>query len=270
MKGYVYKISKIVQVDSIKSGFEDIFDNNFRFDGERHEAWEFLYVLGGCIGVSVEDSVYELNPGSLIFYAPGQFHSIWAAHGTKIHLIIMSFSLHGEDITDLGGKVFEVGTKEDGLIHSALEAHIQAYHQKDAFANHIVALKIEELILTILSRKSSGVLGMDTSQTNSYKTIIRIMNDHLYDNLSASEIASYCNLSLPNMKKIFRKFTRRGVIQYYRGLRMLKAKELIKQGKSMAEVSDILHFSSQHYLTESFKRQYHMTPSEYKKIILID
>ena len=265
----VYKISKIIQVESITSGFEAVYDNNFRFDGEWHEAWEFLYVLGGCIGVSVEDAVYELHAGNIIFYAPGQFHSIWAAQGTEIHLIIMAFSLYGEDISVLGGKVFEVGAKEDTLIHAAYQAHMSAYHENDEISNHLTAIKLEELILTILKSKIPGVLQLNTKGTENYKNIIRMMNEHLYENLSAAQIAALCNLSLPNMKKIFKKYSRRGVIKYYNGLRMSKAKELIANGKSMAEISDLLHFSSQHYFTEAFKKQCGMTPSEYKKTLIL-
>jgi len=266
----VYRVSKIVQVDSVFSGFEARYDNRFRFDGERHEFWEFLYVLSGCIGVAVEDAVYELQPGNLILYAPSQFHSIWAAQGTEIHLIIMSFSLFGEDIGRLGGNVFKAGAEEDTLIRDALQSHVYAYHNHDRISNHLTANKIEELLLSLLRTKTPNVLQMQTKGADQYKTIIRVMNEHLCDNLSATQIADLCSLSLSNMKKIFTKYSRRSVMKYYNALRIVKAMDLITEGKTMAEISDILHFSSQHYFTEAFKRQSGMTPTEYKKKIFAD
>ena len=46
-----------------------------------------------------------------------------------------------------------------------------------------------------------------------------------------------------------------------------KAKELLIQGKPCKEVCSFLSFSSQSHFITSFKKYYHMTPTEYLKMI---
>lgn len=264
----MFKITKILSVINVYTAFEMFLENDFVFSGERHNFWEFLYIIDGVVGVAVEDKVYELEKGNIIFYYPMEFHSIWSARGTNPHIIIMSFSLTGSGFEKLAGGFFDVGDKENSLIRSAYTDAVKCMQYDNDIKKQLVANKLEELMLRLLERRVMITEEKLTTGTENYKMIVSVMNENVEKNLSAGEIARLCGMSLSNMKKIFKKYSGMGVIKYYSNLRIIKAMELIHSGKSMAEISEILNFSSQHYFTEAFKRQCGMTPTEHKRRFL--
>ena len=95
--------------------------------------------------------------------------------------------------------------------------------------------------------------------------IVKCLNESVLDNLSSEDIAKKCGLSLSTLKKTFKKYSGISIKKYYNNLRFLKAIELMNEGKSMAEISDMLNFSSQHYFTVAFKKQCGLPPTQHKK-----
>lgn len=259
------KITKSINVDGIFSALERHFDRNFVGQAEQHNFWEMLYVVDGCVGVVAEDKVYELTGGQIIFYEPPVFHKIWAANDAPIHVIMLSFSLTGQGFEDLSKGIFDAGDEEVQLIKSAYSFAQHCFEFEDYIKNQLISNKIEELILRLLEKGSSRSQQKRDKSTEIYKKIVRTMADNLYENLSADQLAKLCDLSLTTLKKTFKTYSGISVMKYYGNLRMQKAIDLMCEGKNMAEISEILNFSSQNYFTEAFKRQCGMTPSEHKR-----
>lgn len=260
------KISKTVSIDTLFSAFTRKCNSDFIFTGERHNYWEFLYVIDGCVGVAVEDRVYELTGGKIIFYYPMEFHSIWSANGTCPNIMIFSFSLHGSNLKRLAQGVFDVGEQEAALLNSALSCAKHCMEFDDEIKNQLTANRLEELILHLLENQVPITVQKKTLGTENYKMIIRVMEENVEKNLNSEQLAKLCGLSHSNLKKIFKKYSGMGVMKYYNNLRILKAMDLIKDGKSMSEISDMLNYSSQNYFTEAFKRQCGITPSKHKQL----
>ena len=261
----MFKVSRKVNIDAFYSGFMHKYDKDFIFTGERHDFWEFLYVLDGSMDVFEEDRIYEVNAGKMIFYAPMEFHSIRSAKGTDPLIIIMSFSLSGEGFDSLTEGVFDVSETEHNLIMSALEAYESATKNGADDKKQISAIKIEELILGLIGNKIPENTHINTHATDNYKMIVKCLNESVFDNLSSEDIAKKCGLSLSTLKKTFKKYSGISIKKYYNNLRFLKAIELMNEGKSMAEISDMLNFSSQHYFTVAFKKQCGLPPTQHKK-----
>jgi len=259
------KINKILTVGTMFSAFAQHCDKDFKFAGEQHNFWEFLYITDGSMGVCVDDRIYELKKGQMIFYAPMEFHSIWSSGGADADFIIMSFSLNGEGFQKLSGGVFDVSVQNDKLIRIALEHASVCKNYDDNIQNQLLSNKLEELMLNLLIEKTTPILEKRTPGTENYKKIINVMKKHINENLSSEQIARLCDMSLANLKKTFKKYAGMGVMKYYNNLRIMKSMDLMRDGRNMAEISEILNFSSQQYFTEVFKRQCGMTPSEHKR-----
>lgn len=259
------KINKIFSVETIFSAFGQYCDKDFKFEGEQHNFWEFLYITSGCMGVAVDDRIYELKKGQMIFYSPMEFHSIWSSGGDGADIIIMSFLLSGEEFIGLSGGVFNVNSQNDALIQSALNYAATCRKYDDKIKNQLISNKLEELMLNLLSEQTPASKETITSGTENYKKIINVMKKHINENLSSEQIARLCDMSLANLKKTFRKYAGMGVMKYYNNLRIMKSMDLMRDGRNMVEISEILNFSSQQYFTEVFKRQCGMTPSEHKR-----
>lgn len=264
------KISRLLNIDSFFSAFESIFESNYKFDGERHNFWEMVYVADGCIGVAEDERIYRLTSGEAIFHKPMEFHRIWSDGGTSPRVIFMTFSASGGNFDILGNGVFKISAEHDLLINEALSAATYCREFDDPIKKQLAAVNLEKFLLTLLADQLPESRQQKTKGTSNYMTIVRIMNENIGKNLSLSELADLCGLGLSNLKKTFRRYSGTGVTEYFNHLKIMRAMELIASGLSMSEISERLGFSSPNYFSEVFKKQCGITPTEYKKRYVTD
>jgi len=259
------KVEPEIRVLSFHSGWENASWQNFVFTGESHDFWEFMWVVSGKVGVAKNEKIFELREGDIIFYRPMEFHSIWTMDDDPIRVTIMSFSLGGNSFSSLGDGIFKTERYEQRLISDALTLYKKSKEAVDRFALQLAAIRIEELLLRLVTLQTPEQTHHISTGARIYKRILSFLDSHLCDNLSTEEIAKECCLSVSNLKKIFKKYSGMGIIQYYNEQRMILATMLIRRDFKMSEIAERLGFSTQNYFTESFKRHMGMTPMQYKK-----
>ncbi len=258
-------LRKHVQVQTIFSAFEPVYDEKFHYEGERHNFWELVYVVDGCAGVLEDDKIYELYPGEVIFHMPMEFHRLWAKKDEKLHLIVMSFSLSGEDVSFLGKGAFRLAPSEYAILREALDAICHCVEFDNDIKNQMISNNLERLILKLLEEHSESKNQKKTIGNSNYKNIIAVMNANLDKKLSIDEIAKLCNLSTSNLKKTFKKYSGMGVIEYFNNLKIAEAIKLLGEDVPVAQISEMLGYSSPSYFTDAFKRHCGSSPTNYRK-----
>jgi TolB-like protein/AraC-like DNA-binding protein/Tfp pilus assembly protein PilF len=92
-----------------------------------------------------------------------------------------------------------------------------------------------------------------------------VMSNIADENFGVSELASLLGLSTSQTLKKVKTLTGKSVNQYIRELRLEKATKLIKETDfTIAEIAYKVGFSSQSYFNKVFRKQYGITPGEYK------
>ena len=78
-----------------------------------------------------------------------------------------------------------------------------------------------------------------------------------------SEITGY---SYNYMSNIFKKNTSTTLLEYFHAKRMKTAKLLLAENKrSVSQIAELLGYSSIYTFSRAFKKQYGISPSDYKK-----
>lgn len=260
------KVEPQVRVLSFHSGWENCCWQNYVFPGESHDFWEFMYVVDGKMGVAKNEKIFELEEGDIIFYRPMEFHSIWTHDNSSLCVTIMSFSLEGDGFASLGDGIFKTEKPEQRLISDAIKLYKASKNTASPFSVQLAALRVEELIMRLITLQHPEQTHHISSGARNYRKILSFLDSHLRANLSTEEIAKECCSSASNLKKIFKKYSGMGIMQYYNEKRMILATTLIKQGLKMSEIAEELGFQNQNYFTETFKRHMGMTPTQYKKM----
>lgn len=265
-----YHLSKPINIISLYSFFAPVYDENFYFNGERHDFWEFVLVLDGKVGIAEDDKIYELSKGDIIFHKPMEFHRIWSEKGTSPSLIIASFTANGFGMENLAEGVFNIDDTTTQLIKEAAGIAIEKIIEKpnwkkDYILHQLVSNKLENAFLYVLRNAKASLKENNTTEAKNYKAIINVMNDNIDKALSVDDFARLTSLSTANLKKCFKKYSGMGVISYFNRLKIMKAESLIAEGYSMSEISEMLGFSSQNYFSTAFKRENGLSPFEYKK-----
>ena len=78
-----------------------------------------------------------------------------------------------------------------------------------------------------------------------------------------SVLAEVLGVSLSKLKRVFSQYSLIGVHEYFLGLRVSYAKQLLSQGESVTRVSELAGFNNQNYFSSSFKRVTGISPKDY-------
>ncbi len=248
---------------------------NETFKGEFHDFWELIYIESGELTVAEDDRVYDMSAGQILFHKPMEFHSFWCARGKTTNVIIMSFSCVDEMIGQLGDGIFELDT----ILRQELIAITDTIKKcftvtprgviekasNNSVKEMLAYLDFQAFLLHILEHANNHQEQSYNASAVNYRKIICTLNDHIYENLSVEEIAALCCLGVSNLKKTFSMYAGCGVMHYFNSLKIMKAKELLKQDLSIAEISERLAFSSANYFSLVFKKHTGKLPTQFRR-----
>ena len=85
------------------------------------------------------------------------------------------------------------------------------------------------------------------------------------ETFSAEEFAQEMNLSRAHLHRKLKALTNQSATEFIRNIRLKEAVELMKKGELLvSEIGYLVGFKSHTYFTKSFKKQYGLSPSEFK------
>ena len=101
---------------------------------------------------------------------------------------------------------------------------------------------------------------------NIYADIIAYINMNYTKPLKVCDIAKNCFCSQSYINHIFKKINNVSISAYINNLRMKKAQQLLYESDmSVKEISDAAGFSDPAYFSNTFKKYYNTSPTEYRK-----
>ncbi|MDY4694070.1 MAG: response regulator [Blautia sp.] len=102
---------------------------------------------------------------------------------------------------------------------------------------------------------------------NVVKQAVEFIDSHYMDEeLSLNKVAHVANVSANHFSALFSQNMGQTFIEYLTGLRMNKAKELLRcTSKRSSEIAGEVGYKDAHYFSYLFKKTQGMTPSEYRK-----
>lgn len=245
----------------------------FKFDGEYHNFWEVVCILGGKAGVAADDQIYLLEKGQIIFHRPMEFHRIWTEGNETAQLSIMAFSASGME--RLEKKVMRLSIERMEELEQLIEQIPLAFCfdgsgitglSGDALQEQIFCAQLELFLLHVLRDSSNFELPNKSQSAQNYNRIVRTLNDSVEKSLSLDELAQICGMSISNLKKTFHKYAGIGVMKYFTSLKMKRAIYLMEKGMTIAEISHTLAYANQNYFSMVFKRETGYAPSLYRKL----
>lgn len=269
---YILKpVERLIRVDALNLVFDVIHPADFYFPGESHDFWELVYICEGNVVATADERVYHLDSGKLIFHKPMEFHRIWSEGKTPPHLMILSFSANGREMAKFENSCIALTPSQRKRFEAATAAFVQAQEarKKGLFQEYeltaaLTASLLESFLLR-LAVKEPELQTVCAGEEEQYTKIVNVMKANCHRRLSLQELAQKCDLSVSNMKRIFRQFSDVGIAKYFLSLKMRRAMELLEGDLSASQVAQMLDFAEISYFYTVFKRETGMTPIQYKK-----
>ena len=128
--------------------------------------------------------------------------------------------------------------------------------------------EIRDWIVSLYSKCNYYIKEQVSPNKNHIKNALRFLEENYYlSDLSINMVCKEVYLSPSYLSSIFKKATGYSFIEYLTKYRLEKAKELLKYTSLKTyQVAEKVGYLDPQYFSTLFKKQFHKTPSEYRKM----
>ncbi|HAA27532.1 MAG TPA: AraC family transcriptional regulator [Cyanobacteria bacterium UBA8553] len=236
-----------------------------------HQGYSIGIIEAGVGGNCYRGSTYFAPPGSVIFMNPEEVHTGYSVDDLPLtyRMLYPSVDLIQQLAGEMPAYEFpyfkeavvqdEVLAKNIGCLHIALE---QLQDQ----------LEQQSLLVEVFSAILAGYANIQIRpvQLGKEQRIIRLIKEYLHDNFNSSislrHLVELTNLNRSYLIRVFRNTVGMPPYTYLNQIRVEKAKQLLSQGLSIADVAIAVGMSDQSHLTRHFKRIVGITPGRYRSM----
>lgn len=254
---------------------------NYRAESHWHDDVEFILILSGRMQYNINGEVIEIAEGEGVFVNTRQLH--FGYSDKKSDCVFICVLLH--PVLLCSSRAIEqkyvnpilfnehipfclISRKNEWEI-SVLNAIKNIY---DYSFDKISELKIQRAFYDIWIALCENVISItkDESVKNhnlfALKDMISYINSNYQEKISLEDIAKAGKVGKTGCCNLFKKYVNKTPNGFLTDLRLKKGVELLNEtDKTILEISYEVGFSGASYFTETFRKNYGLTPKEYRK-----
>lgn len=268
-------IKEILNTGTFVVAIHDNFSRAFHFGGNHRHAdfYQITYYLKGRERVLAGNRHYAAGEGDLFFFPPRCWHGS-ALNEKKEQFEILEIKFQLKHVLSSPLPVYtHVGIPADLL--AAFYAIVNEFVMQRPQRETMMRLDLARLILLVLRRSllkgpGSRFPSLKDSRTAEKRMtrVIRYLQVNYARKLNLSEIARINRSSISTLSHVFKEYIGIPPIKYLINYRLSMALNLM--GHSERKLEDIAlasGFSSVHYFSRLFRKQYNQSPRRYARLI---
>ena len=242
----------------------------------------FLISKGGCQFQLQGEYVY-CNTETAIFLKPNQRIDMHF-HNSKYPLEILSLRILPSYLEALSdetcnlGKSFEFIPLDKAMVHLDIRATtliknvartiMQSEEEEKAFGKDLYERNMLSIFLILFLRSCIASDHVVVSRRRKHLVmddIFLYIREHLTEDLSLESLENKFFVSRYHICREFKRLTGQTIHAYIVKSRLNLCKKYIESGKPIKEVYEMGGFSGYNHFFRAFKKEYGMTPQEYRK-----
>lgn len=238
-----------------------------RINGQSHYMIFFSLSDGGR--AQIGDKFYEIPASSMVIFPPEVFHEYYTAQGSWWEFYWIYYSEEHSDffqkLIDSFGYVIEM--PKVNQIGKLLENLFPERFTSDEISYEITASQIMSQILHIVLEDTYGNAANHKGKNTIVQKVIHEIELSYDQKLNIEDLADKHFLSVQHLIRIFKEDTSYTPYEYLKKYRLQKGCELlISSSFSIGEIAEKVGFSNGNNFIYQFKREYNMTPGEYREL----
>lgn len=265
----------------------------FRYSGESHDFWEFIYCDKGELCISAGDTEHIITRGQGYLHPPYQYHNVKVHGGKSANSVIISFESDTQALEAISDKILSTDSYTASCLFSVLREARESFENEqgriydqmlirkadfDRFGAEQMIQNYTELMLIHLIRTCDGDKKIQAppqadplSRSKGDRTLaqaLEFMRDNIGNKILFADIAAAVSVSPTTLKSIFTRAYDHGAMEHLMRMRLDLAKELLREGEhSCTDIATACGFYSVHHFSCAFKKYESMSPTEYAKSI---
>lgn len=276
---------RILTVDQLYSVHYFEYSPSYKFFGERHDFWEFLYVDKGSLRVIADEEEHSLSRGQIIFHAPGEFHALSADGVVAPNIIVVSFRCDSPAMSAFRKRITVAGAAERVLLARIVDEStavfssplndpatyaLQRRTSAPVGGEQLLVNALEELLIRFLRQESptQRPKSKPDQLSDSLSGVIQYLEQRLDQPLTVDQICRDNTVGRSQLQKQFHEQTGSGVMDYFGHMKIKAARQMIREGRlNFTQIAEQLGFQSVHYFSRRFRHFTGMSPSEYAESV---
>lgn len=240
-----------------------------------HEFYELYFLLDGKRNFFIKNKMFIATENTLIVVPPYSFHKTEGGAYHRINVNVspsLLSSTQNEFLMKISNKTaIKLSKETSNTIKTLLSQGVvmQKRSTPDKIDN---LLSLTKTVLLLLSTQDTVSLAAASSayKPNDVPTeflkILYYINNNLTKQISLKTLCDEFYLSKVTLCKKFKEVMHCSIMDYVNGLRLNKAKSLLREtNKSMEEIAEECGYSSANYFGLVFKKDLGISPLNYRK-----
>ena len=235
--------------------YDYTFADDHAFGGHRHAAWELNAVLDGQLQVTDESRVILLRGGDALLLEPERFHRNCVRRGASAVLVVLQF--YTDDLPRCGeARRFRIPPSA-ALVMQALRAEYAGFCartggtlRESADCPAVLRQLSETFLAMTVADEVPPYYGHDRL-AETYRAAVEYMTRHIAEPLTTQALARACCVSPSTLKSAFARCAGQGAMHYLAELRLRRAKQLLRSGRSVQSTAAALGYSSPSYFSQA-------------------
>ena len=246
-----------------------------------HSFYEIIFCESGNIQYLIGDQRYQIRPGDMILLPPGTSHRPFfpQKNDTAYSRIVLRIhpdffktfvSLSPSDIISRLRAHEHFVLRTEGSPYRYLEDYFQHGLREVSEKAPLWELSLSANTVSLLVHISRALINvprvLPLKNREEIDHIISFVENHYAQKISLEDTAHRFNISSSTLSKLF--FNKLGISFYHfvTQRRLINSRQKIEQGHSMEEVALSCGFSDYSAFYRAFKKEYGISPREYKNM----
>ena len=235
-------------------------ERNLTYPHHLHRSYELILVSEGEMTVTIESTSYTLKAGECVLVFPYQTHSISSCCS------FAHFCIFSPDIV----KAFAKENPEQIPISNKFlpdQNTCQLLRSLDKQKNHLFRKGALYIILDAFN-KTASYKKIDKDPKNILPQILSFTDRSILEDCSLAAISTHLGYNYSYLSRYFKNAVGISFTEYVTSCRLTRACDILKNKKiSIVDCALACGFNSLRNFNRSFKKQYGVSPSEYRATI---
>lgn len=224
-----------------------------------HDFYEFEYAIEGRTQTQINDMLYPMGAGDVVFVTPADIHSYNIPAEKKMKTITVHFSPETfPNLCNLTSGVVHCNEE----LKNAFSLLLQESRTSDELTGYGVKNLLER-ILILLNRQSSKTVS--AGKPTGISSALAYIHKHFKEKITVEALCKACNYSVSSLCRNFKEETGMTVVAYINKQRLSYAERMLRTlDDSIGEICFACGFTSIRQFNRAFRIAYGCTPTEYR------
>lgn len=278
-------LKNLLHVSAIPTLLYYSYTPDFISRWDEHDFWELIYVDHGVTVIHADDRTFPLQSGQVILHRPNVRHRIRCDGIHTANVFIITFVCRSSAMKQFGTEPITLPASARPLIVSLIEDGMKTFDCRQWLVpledappggQQTVRLYLELLLIQLIhavghrQEETPKLPHPATAEQTLVEEIASYLNEHIYEQVTIEQLCTVFHYRKSRLCALFKEHTGKTIITYFTERKIERAKELMRQGKSVGQVATLLQFDTTQYFSRVFKSYTGLSPRAYRSSLMFD